>query len=122
MKKILIVEDDNFISEMYANKLTQAGYEIRIAKDGLEALGTLKEGKFDLVLLDIVLPRMDGYEVLKSIKKDPSLVDAKVAFLTNLGQPEEIKKGLKSEADAYIIKAHSTPSEVVEKVGEILGE
>jgi DNA-binding response OmpR family regulator len=122
MKKILLVEDDQFISEMYTNKLQSEGFEIFLAKDGQEAIIKTTEIKPDLVLLDIVLPKKDGYEVLSEIKKNPDLAEVKVAMLTNLGQPDEIEKGMQSKADAYLIKAHSTPSQIVEKVKEMLGK
>lgn len=120
MKKILIVEDDVFISEMYAKKLQKAGFEVISVRDGQEAISKLEEIMPDLVLLDIVLPKIDGFEVLKTIKTDPKFKKIKVALLTNLGEGENIKKGLELGADAYLIKAHSIPSEIIEKVKEIL--
>ncbi|MBI4836956.1 MAG: response regulator [Candidatus Portnoybacteria bacterium] len=120
MKKILIVEDDNLIAEMYAGKFKKAGYEVAVAKDGLEAITKAKENKPDLVISDIVLPNKDGFEILQTIKNDPELKSTKVILFTNLGEPENIKKGIESEADAYLIKAHSTPSQIVEKIEEIL--
>lgn len=120
MKKILIVEDDVFISEMYANKLQKAGFEVSLARDSQEALSKLKEIRPDLILLDIVLPKIDGFEVLKTIKNDPKFKKIKVVLLTNLSEAEDIKKGLELGADAYLIKAHSTPSEIIEKIKEIL--
>jgi DNA-binding response OmpR family regulator len=121
MKKILIVEDDQFISEMYLAKLKSEGFETILAMDGQEGIDKTKEIKPDLVLLDIVLPKKDGFEVLNAIKEDPETKNIKVALWTNLGQPEDIQKGLESNADAYLIKAHSTPSQIVAKVKEILG-
>jgi len=120
MKKILIVEDDNFISEMYANKFGESGFEVKMAKDGQEALDKAKEIIPDLILLDIVLPKKDGFEVLDDLKKESALKNTKIVFLTNLGEGENLNKGLQSEADAYLIKAHSTPSQIVAKVEEIL--
>lgn len=119
-KKILIVEDDNFISEMYANKFSESGFEVKIAKDGQEALEKAKEIVPDLILLDIVLPKKDGFEVLNDLKKEDILKNTKIVFLTNLSEGENLNKGLQSEADAYLIKAHSTPSQIVAKVEEIL--
>jgi CheY-like chemotaxis protein len=120
MKKILLVEDDQFIYEMYTNKLQSEGFEVILAKDGQEAIVKATETKPDLVLLDIVLPKKDGYEVLNEIKNNPDLAEVKVVMLTNLGQPDEIEKGEQSQADAYLIKAHLTPSQIIEKVKEIL--
>ena len=93
MKKILIVEDDNFISEMYANKFSESGFEVKIAKDGQEALDRAKEIIPDLILLDIVLPKKDGFEVLNDLKKEDILKNTKIIFLTNLSEGENINKG-----------------------------
>ncbi|OGZ34653.1 MAG: hypothetical protein A2174_03140 [Candidatus Portnoybacteria bacterium RBG_13_41_18] len=120
MPKILIVEDDPFLSEMYATKLTQEHFEVETAIDGKEVLKKAKDLMPDLILLDIVLPKMDGFEVLQKIKKDPELQAIKVIALTNLGQKEEVEKGLQLGADDYIVKAHFTPSEVIAKVKQIL--
>jgi DNA-binding response OmpR family regulator len=120
MKKILLVEDDALISEMYVNKLSSAGFEVAVAKDGDEAIAKTKEIKPDLILLDVVLPKKDGFEILKEIKEYPETKNIKAIFLTNLGEEENIKRGREAQADAYLIKAHSTPSDIVEKVKEIL--
>lgn len=120
MPKILIVEDDPFLSEMYATKLAQEKFEIEFAKDGKEALTKTKEAKPDLILLDIVLPKMDGFEVLQKIKKDPELKKIKIIALTNLGQKEEIERGYALGVDDYIVKAHFTPTEVIAKVKQVL--
>ena len=122
MKKILIVEDDTFLSQMYATKLEQASYQAEIADDGEKAISKIKEGRPDLVLLDIVLPKKDGYEVLRQIKQDDQLKSIPVILLTNLGQKTEVEKGLGLGANAYIIKAHYTPAAVVAKIKEVLGE
>jgi DNA-binding response OmpR family regulator len=122
MTKILIVEDDPFLSEMYSTKLDQENFEVELATDGKEALKKIKEIKPDLVLLDIVLPKMDGFEVLQKIKKDAALSGIKVIALTNLGQKEEVEKGLNLGADDYIVKAHFTPSEVINKVKQVLSK
>ncbi|KKS65068.1 MAG: Two component transcriptional regulator, winged helix family [Parcubacteria group bacterium GW2011_GWB1_42_6] len=114
------MEDDKFLSEMYSTKLKEAGFEIIAADDGEEGLRLIKEKMPDLVLLDIVLPRMDGFEVLQNLKKDKSLKDILVVALTNLGQKEEVEKGISLGADDYIIKAHFTPTEVVAKVKKML--
>lgn len=121
MKKyILIVEDDPFLVEMYAAKLTAENFDIEVVNDGSNVLKKISEKKPDLILLDIVLPKVDGFEVLKKIKEDPKLKDIKVVTLTNLGQKDEVEKGLKLGADEYVIKAHYTPTEVVEKVKKLV--
>lgn len=119
-QKILIVEDDKFLCEMYAAKLLEHGFEVDLAGDGEEGLRKIKEQKPDLILLDIVLPKMDGFEVLRALKRDPLLKNVAVIALTNLGQKEEVEKGLGLGAADYIIKAHFTPTEVVAKIKRLL--
>ncbi len=119
--KILLVEDDKFLSEMYTTKLSKSGFEVETAFDGEEGLAKIKEFKPKLVLLDIVLPKKDGFEVLKELKDKGFLNDTKVIALTNLGQKEEVEKGLSLGASDYIIKAHFTPTEVVAKAKKLLG-
>ncbi len=118
---ILIVDDDPFILDMYVLKFQEKGFAIAIAKNGKDALKKMKETSPRVMLLDIVLPAMDGFEVLRTLKEDPALRDVKVILLTNLGQKEDVDRGMKLGADDYIIKAHFTPNEVVEKVKRVLG-
>jgi len=120
MQKILIVEDDPFLSEMYSTKLVQENFEVDLAIDGKEAIKKARETKPDLILLDIVLPKMDGFEVLAEIKKDIELRNIQIIALTNLGQKEEVEKGLRLGADDYIVKAHFTPTEVINKIKQII--
>lgn len=116
MKKILLVEDDPFLIEIYSKKLKEEGFEIEVAQDGEKALEKLDEKKFDLILLDIVLPRISGWEVLEKIK-DKGL---KVLILSNLGQKSEVEKGIKMGAIRYFIKAHYTPSQIVKEIKKVL--
>jgi len=118
--KILIVEDDSFLSEMYAKKFSEHDFEAQVAANGEEGVQKAKEIKPDIVLLDVVLPKMDGFEVLKAIKENPSLQNTIVILLTNLGQEGDLDKGKSLGADEYIIKAHFTPSAVVGRVEEAL--
>jgi len=120
MKKILIIEDDPFLSEMYVAKFSENNFQVEVAVDGKAGLAKIKEFIPDLILLDIVLPKMDGFEILKKIKSDPKLKNIPIVLLTNLGQKNEIEKGMSLVADEYIIKAHFTPTAVVAKVKEIL--
>jgi DNA-binding response OmpR family regulator len=120
--KVLIIEDDSFISDMYRLKLEAEGFVVAVAEDGEKGLEQLGKEKPDLVLLDVVMPKMDGFAVLQSVKGNPQLQDVPVVLLTNLGQKDSVEKGLKLGALDYIIKAHFTPSEVVEKVREILNK
>ncbi len=120
MKTILLVEDDPFLIDIYKNKLKEVGFNIEIAEDGEEALSKMKKKKPDLMLLDIVLPNVDGWEILKKTRTDPDLKDLKVIILSNLGQKDEVEKGMSLGATKYLIKAHFTPSEVVEEIKKLL--
>lgn len=119
-KKILVVEDDKFLRELIARKLEKEGYQIVEAVDGEDALKKVKNEKPDLVLLDLILPSIDGFEVLSKIKEDISVAQIPVIVLSNLGQKEDVDKGLKLGAVDYLIKAHFTPGEIVEKVKKII--
>jgi DNA-binding response OmpR family regulator len=120
MAKILIVEDDRFLRELIARKLRNEGYEVLEAVDGEEGLKRIKEERPDLVLLDLILPGIDGFEVLAKAKEDPDTAQIPVIILSNLGQREEIERGLKLGAIDYLIKAHFTPGEIIEKIKNIL--
>lgn len=120
MKSILLIEDDPFLIDIYATKLKESGFSVEVATDGEQALSKAKEKKLDLIVLDIVLPQIDGWEILKKIKSDPKLKNLKVIILSNLGQKEEVEKGINLGAIKYLIKAHYTPSQVVEEIKKIL--
>jgi DNA-binding response OmpR family regulator len=122
MNKVLIVEDDPFLADIYITKFTQEGFNVRMAGDGETGLQKLEEEKPEIILLDIILPRMDGFAVLKKIKEDPKFKDIPVLLLTNLGQKEEIERGLKLGASQYLIKAHHSPKEVIELVKKTLAK
>ncbi len=118
--KILLVEDDPFLLDMYSTKFKEVGFNIVVAQDGEMGLVKAKEELPDLILLDIVLPKKDGFEVLKLLKSDNQTAKIPVILLTNLGLDSDVKRGLELGAQSYIIKAHFTPTEVVAKVKEIL--
>jgi len=119
-KKILIIEDDKFLRELIVKKLVKEGYEISEAVDGEEGIKKVKEEKPDLVLLDLILPGIDGFEVLSRTKEDPTLSQIPVIILSNLGQKEDVQRGLGLGAVDYLIKAHFTPGEIIEKMKAIL--
>ena len=122
-KTIMIVEDDMFVMDIYHTKLKQVGFDVIAASNGLEALKILKEEKVvpDLILLDIIMPYLNGLEVLEEISKDEALKTIPVILLTNLSQKEEIDKGMSLGAKDFLIKSHFTPSEVMKKVNFFLG-
>jgi len=120
MKKILLVEDDPFLVDIYSTKLKESGFSVETAVDGDEGLKKLKEEVPDLLVLDIVLPHSDGWEILRRIRKEEKLKKLKIVILSNLSQKNEIKKGLSFGAVKYLIKAHYTPSEVVNEIKKII--
>ncbi len=120
--KILLIEDDSFLVEMYTTKFELEGFDVVSAEDGQKGLDMVKKEKPDIILLDILMPKMDGFAVLDALKKDKALADIPVILLTNLGQKEDVKKGFEKGAVGYLIKAHFMPSEVVDKIKKILKE
>ncbi len=120
MKSILLVEDDPFLIEIYTTKFKKAGFLVEVVTSGDVVLAKLKEKKPELMLLDIVLPNVDGWEVLRAMRNDNKLKNTKVVILSNLGEKEDVDKGLKFGAAKYLIKSHYTPSEVVEEIEKIL--
>lgn len=120
MKKILIVEDDKFLRELIAKKLQSENYESIEAKNGEEGIKKIAEEKPNLVLLDLILPGIDGFEVLKQAKADPQTAEIPVIVLSNLGQRDDVEKGLGLGAADFLIKAHFTPKEIIEKIKNIL--
>jgi len=120
MAKILVVEDDRFLRELISKKLRNEGFEVIEAIDGEEGFKKIKEEKPNVVLLDLILPSMDGFDVLEKVKKDKEIASIPIVILSNLGQREEIEKGLKLGATDYLIKAHFTPGEIVEKIKNII--
>lgn len=117
---VLIVEDDTFLSNIYQTKFNMEGFKVSAAENGEAGLSDVKKKKPDIVLLDILLPKLDGFGVLKGLKEDPEVKDIPVILLTNLGQKDDVQKGLDLGASDYLIKAHFKPSEVVDKVKKVL--
>lgn len=120
---ILLVEDDSFISSMYRTKLSNLQYAVEVIEDGEEAWTRLQKSPLpDLLLLDVVLPKRDGFEILEGLKKNEQTKHIPVILLTNLGQKPDVERGLALGANDYIIKAHFTPTEVVEKIRKLLNK
>lgn len=130
MKTILLVEDDPFLIDIYKTKFKEENFNLEVIRNGSEALKKIKEKNLhslkykkvwpDLLILDIVLPEMDGWQILEQLNKDEKLREIKVIIFSNLGQKEEVEKGLKLGASKYLVKAYFTPSEVIEEVKKIL--
>jgi len=119
-KTILIIEDDKFLRELISQKLKKEGFSISEAIDGEKGLQKVKTEKPGLILLDLILPGIDGFEVLTEVKKDPALAEIPVIILSNLGQKDDIERGLKLGAVDYLIKAHFTLGEIIKKIKKIL--
>ncbi|MBI2444010.1 MAG: response regulator [Candidatus Magasanikbacteria bacterium] len=113
---ILLVEDDVFLAGIYQKKFEMEGFKVSQAENGEKGLLEAKKKKPDAILLDILLPKLDGFVVLERLKADPATKDIPVILLTNLGQKDDVEKGLQQGAADYLIKAHFKPSEVVAKV------
>ena len=119
-KSILIIEDDRFLSSMYAEKFSLEGFLVRTALDGLSGVKLAASEPPDLILLDILMPQMDGLTVLKRVRANAATARTPIVMLTNLSQPEQVKRAMELGANDYLVKAHFIPSEVVEKVRNLL--
>ena len=121
-KKILLVEDEEIMIDLLQKKLTKEGYEISVARDGEEGLKAMREVKPDLILLDIIMPKIGGFEVMEEMGKDKNLKDIPVIVISNSGQPVEIDKAQKLGAKDWLIKTEFDPQEVVDKVVKQIGK
>lgn len=122
MAKILIVEDDEFLRDLYTDTLRNEGHEIDSAEDGEIALQKMRQGGFDLVLLDIILPKMNGLDVMERIAKEPPITPNKsVIFLTQIDKGKEIKRALQL-GNGYLIKSKITPGDLIREVNLYLSQ
>jgi len=118
-QKILIIEDDKFVRDLITKLLAEEGFNISIAVNGEEGIKKIEEESPDLILLDLLLPKIDGFEILLKKKENPEIAKIPVIILSNLGQKEEIEKGLSMGAVNYLIKAHFSPREIVDKIKNV---
>jgi len=120
--KVLLVEDDSFLREIIYKRLTKEGFDVVQAEDGEKALIEVSQGEFDIVLLDIILPNINGFEVLEKIKnnEDEKIKNTPVIMLSNLGQEIDIEKALAMGASNYLVKAHFTTDEIIGKIKQEL--
>lgn len=118
--KIFMAEDDKFIARAYNDGLTRAGFSVTMASDGDEAIHKIRETKPDIILLDLIMPGKNGFEVLEEIKKDEDMKDIPVIILSNLGQETDVKKGKELGAVDYLIKSDFSIPEVVKKINEYI--
>ena len=112
---VLIIEDEQFIGELYTRALHKAGYQVTVIGDGPKALDAAQTNQYDIILLDLMLPNLTGIEILRALR-DPArvpLIHAKIIIITNLEQREEVRADIEKQADGYIVKAEMTPNELV---------
>ena len=120
MKKILFIEDESALQKTFGDTLKNKGYEVIGALDGESGLRSAKGERPDLILLDLILPKMDGFEVLRGLKASEETKDIPVIILTNLEETENIQKTLELGATTYLVKSSYTLEEVVKKVEKTL--
>jgi len=120
-KKILLIEDEKILSNLLAKKISDWGYEINTAYDGEEGLKKMEKERFDLILLDIVMPKMNGFEVMEKMQKNPNLKNIPVIIISNSGQPVEISEAKKLGVKDWLIKTEFEPHEVLKKVKKQIG-
>jgi len=121
-KKILLVEDEELIIDLLTKKLEREGYQVSIAKDGEEGLSMMKDAKPDLILLDIVMPKMGGFEVMEEMQKDEEFKKIPVIVISNSGQPVELDRAKRLGAKDWLIKTEFDPREVINKVIKQIGK
>jgi len=120
--KVLLVEDSKAVQQIYRNALTFEQFHVLTADNGMEAIKILSQEKPDVILLDLMMPIMDGYKVLQVVKTDPKLSKIPVLVFSAKGQPEEVEKALSLGAAGYIVKATTRPKEVIEKIKAIISQ
>lgn len=120
MKKILVAEDDQFLASAYRVKLTKAGFEVQIARDGQEAINALQNYIPDLILLDIIMPVKDGFTTLQELKANPAWASIPVIVASNLGQKEDMEKSRQYGASDFIVKSDLSLDSVIEKINKLL--
>lgn len=118
--KVLIVDDDQALMEMYLNRLKEENFEVISAKNGEEALARAVDSKPDIILLDIMMPKVNGFDVLDILKSTPETKHIPVMILTVLVQDADRERGLKSGAEEYIVKSETMPGQVIEKIKTVL--
>ncbi|PKQ17347.1 MAG: hypothetical protein CVT67_00625 [Actinobacteria bacterium HGW-Actinobacteria-7] len=121
-KTILVVEDTQMLRQMYSDRLEHDGYRVLNAADGAEALTLMRSDTPDLILLDLIMPKMSGLEVLDLVKRDPRLRDVPVLILSNLGQEADVKRGIEMGAVDYLIKNEARPNDVANRISKILAK
>jgi DNA-binding response OmpR family regulator len=119
-KKVLVIEDDVFLSQLLLNRLQKLGVDVIRAMDGDDGLKSIKNDQPNLVLLDLILPRKSGFEILEIIRSDPLIQNVPIIIISNLGQDSDISKGKELGAIEYFVKAKTSIDGLVDKVKEVL--
>jgi CheY-like chemotaxis protein len=119
-RRVLLAEDDRFLRRAAESRLRQNGFTVLPAVDGEEALTVARAERPDLILLDLIMPKLQGFEVLKALKQDPATAAIPVIVLSNLGQDEDLKQAMELGAVAYFIKAHLSLQDLVQRVAQTL--
>ncbi len=121
MKKILLVEDNPLLVKLYSQTINNAGFEVEVVCDGQEVIPAVEKNKPDLIIMDVVLPNKDGWDILTTLKNGhDGLKEIKVIIISDLYQAYDVKKGLEMGAAKYLIRDHYTPEEIVEEIKKIL--
>src|SRR5258708_6683833 len=121
IKKVLFIEDETQLAELYAMVLKKNGYEVTVAKDGVEGFKLAQDGDFDLILLDLMLPNMSGFDILTALrdpKKSPNF-HAHVLILTNFGEDDATRKRMETLTDGYLLKVNYTPRALVDYIQKL---
>ncbi len=120
-RKVLCIEDERFISELYTRALTKGGYEVETIADGSQALAAAQTNKYDIILLDLMIPSLSGIEILRILRGPAQVppIKAKIIIITNLEQREDVRADIERQADGYLVKAELTPHELVDFLNKI---
>ena len=122
MKNVLLIDDENETAQVFKTGLVAAGFSVVLAGNGQSALDAVKNNKFDVILIDQMMPDMSGIDVLKTLKANEETKNIPVAMLTNFGHDEMVKEALNLGANDYILKYQVAPSDLVAKVKSLVGE
>lgn len=118
--KILLIEDDAALIDMYSIRFQDEGFDVVTATNGIEGIAQATKGDFDVILLDIIMPKMDGFSVLRELRSISSLSTTPILMLTNLGQKSDIEKSKEYGASDYIVKSSATPTQIVNQIKQYL--
>lgn len=121
-KNILIIEDDSFIQELTAKKLEKAGFVVHLAQNGQEAFKKVEDVKFDLIVCDLVIPRIDGFEVIKKLRTMNDVKDVPIVVFSNLADADAFSKATEAGATKFLVKANFSLADVVQEIESLIGK